>query len=405
MEKKRVFEGVKVVDFTQAATGPLATKYLADNGATVIHIESRVRPDVARVSGPFKDNVSDPDMSAWFPNWSTNKLGITLNMSFPEAKEILWKLIMWGDVLVESFSPGVMGRWGVGYEGVREKRPDIVYVSTCQMGQYGPWSQFRGYGTHGAFFAGFPELIGWPDRLPSWFYVPHNDWVSVRTLAVALIGALAYRRKTGRGQHIDQAQMEAASHLLAPVLMDYAVNCRIQTRDGNRLPGAAPHSAYPCRGHERWVAIAVTTDEEWQAFCKVIGEPSWTKDPKFSTLLARKENEDDLNALVGEWTIDFLAEEVMAKMQAAGVPAGVVQTNEDLFKDPQLRHRGHWVVMEHPRIGPYSFDAAAFKLSKTPMELKTPGPVLGQHNDYVYREILGMCDEQIEDCLVKGVFE
>lgn len=405
MERKWVFEGIKVVDFTQGATGGLATKYLADNGATVVHIESRVRPDVNRVVGPFKDNVPSPDTCALFPSWSTSKLGITLNLNHPEAKDILWKLIMWGDLLVESFSPGVMKNWGFDYENVKKKRPDIIYTSSCQMGQYGPWAHFRGYGTHGAFFAGFPTLLGWPDRPPSWFYVPHNDWISFRTLAVAIIAALAYRRKTGKGQYIDQAQMEAAAHELAPVLMDYTVNGRIQERDGNRYPGAAPHGAYPCRGEDRWVTIAVTTDEEWKAFCKVIGEPAWVRNLKFTTLLARKENEDELNQLVAEWTIHFSSEEVMTWMQTAGVPAGVVENSEDLFNDPQLQYRGHWVTLDHPRIGPHSFDAAAFKLSKTPMQLRWAGPTLGQHNEYVYKEILGMSDEEIANHLIKGVFE
>jgi benzylsuccinate CoA-transferase BbsF subunit len=188
--------------------------------------------------------------------------------------------------------------------------------------------------------------------------------------------------------------------------MDYCVNRRIQTRNGNRVPYAAPHGAYRCKGSERWIVIAVTNDERWEAFKGVLGEPEWSKDPKFSTLITRKENEDELDKLIGEWMEDKVAEDVMESMQQAGIPAGVVWNPVDLLSDPQLKHRGHYVVVEgHPIIGPLTHDASQIHLSKTPPEVgRFYGP-MGHDNEYVYSEVLGMSADEISDCMSEGVFE
>ncbi len=404
MGEELPFEGIKVIDFTTAAIGPLTVKYLADNGATVVHVESRTRPDTARTMGPFKDGITMLDRCGVFVNYNTSKYGITLNMELPKAKEIAWKLIKWCDVLAESFSPGVMNKWGMDYESVRKVNPDIIYFSTCQQGQYGPHANFRGYGPHASAVAGVFHMVGWPDQDAAGVYGAYNDYVAVRFGPAVLMAAIDYRRRTGKGQFIDLSQLECGVTFLAPVIMDYFANGRIQTRNGNRMPNAAPHAAYACEGTERWVAIAVTTDEEWQAFCRVIGEPDWTKDPKFQTLLGRKENEDELDRLVEEWTSTHSAEEVIKLMQKVGVPAGVVQNHQDLFEDPQMKHRDHFTMVNHSVIGPSYVDGSPFKMSKTSPKLR-PAPALGEHLEYVCTEFLEMSEDDIADCMAEGVFE
>ena len=405
MEQKWIFEGIKVLDFTTGAVGPLTTKYLSDHGATVVHIESRLRPDVTRTVGPFKDGMPELDHSAWQPNYHTSKYGLTLNMELPKAREIAWKLIDWCDVIAEGFTPDVMKKWGMDYKSVRKVKPDVIYFSTCQMGQYGPHAGFRGYGGHAAAVGGFVHMLGWPDREPAIPWGAYTDFITPRFGGAALLAALDYRRRTGKGQYIDISQFECGITFLAPVIMDYCVNGRIQTRNGNKVPDAAPHAAYACKGEERWVAIAVTSDAEWQAFCKVIGETAWTKDPRFQTLMGRKENEDELNTLVEAWTRNYPPEEVMSRMQAAGVPAGVIENEEDLWEDPQLKYREHFKILNHVVIGDHHYDGVIFKLSKSPQGPRWAGPALGQHIKKVCTEFLGMTENDISDLMAEGVFE
>jgi benzylsuccinate CoA-transferase BbsF subunit len=238
----------------------------------------------------------------------------------------------------------------------------------------------------------------------------YTDFISPWYLTATVIACLLYRRKTGKGMYLDQAQMEAGPLFLGPLILDYVVNGRITERMGNRDPYMCPHGVYPCYPkkagpfeEDRWVAIAVTNDEEWRAFCKVIGEPEWTKDPKFATFVARKENEDELDGLIGEWTKNYTPERVMEMMQQAGVPAGMVETGEDTFNDPQLKHREHYRFLEHKVIGRMPFNAPAYQLSKTPNYIWKAGPCLGEDNEYVYKEILGFSGDEIADLLIEGV--
>jgi len=217
------------------------------------------------------------------------------------------------------------------------------------------------------------------------------------------MGALLKRRKTGKGMYIEQAQMECGVTFLAPHLLNCAVNGRNMGRRGNRDFYMCPHGVYPCRGGDRWVAIAVQNEEQWQWFCDVIDHPEWTRDPKFATILARKQNEDELDKMIGEWTKAFTPEQVMTMMQESGIPAGVVQTCEELLSDPQMKHRKHHRVLRHPVIGDLSHHAPAYILSETPCDLNRAAPTVGQDNDYVYKEILGLTDDDIADMLAEGV--
>jgi len=402
MHKRKVFEGVKVADFAWVAVGPQVSRELAEHGATVVHIECHRKVDTLRALGPYRDAKSGINRTAFGTMHNTNKYGISLDLTKPKGHEVARKLVKWADVVTESMTPGTMKKLGLDYESCQEIKPDIIYYSTCQTGQYGPWANFGGYGGHASALAGFHPLCGWPDRDPVVLYGAYTDYISPWYLATDLIGALLHRRRTGEGMYLEQSQLEAGVTFLGPALLDYAANGRIASRLGNRDPYAVPHGVYPCRGTGRWVAIAVYTDEEWQAFCRVLGHPDWTRE--FATLLSRKENEDELDTLVAEWTRGYSAEEVMAMMQGVGVAAGISQTAEDLLEhDPQLKHRQHFVQLMHKVIGPHHYRAPTYKLSKTPAELYKAAPCVGEDNEYVYKQIVGLSDDEIAELLMEHV--
>jgi len=278
-------------------------------------------------------------------------------------------------------------------------------LRTSMQGQTGPHSHLAGTGVNLVGITGFAHLCGWPDRDPSQPYGPYTDAVAAHICGALLIAALDYRRRTGKGQLLDISQFEAGVNFIAPAMMDYFINHRVANRMGNYSPCAAPHAAYRCRGQDKWCTIAVFTDAEWHAFCRVIGNPSWTKKARFATFQGRKKHELELDRLVEEWTINYTPEEVMTMMQKEGVPAGIVQTIEDLHNDPHLKHRGHYWTINHREIGQFSCFGQLAKLSKTPALGRMPSPCLGEHTEYVCREILKLSDEEFVQLLSEGVFE
>ncbi len=400
---KQVFEGVKVADFAWVGVGVQPSRELAEHGATVVRVESHKRPDALRVLPPFRDGISGIDRSAFGAAYNTNKLGISLDLNKPKGQEVAKRLIKWADIVTNAFTPGTMEDLGLDYNEARKINPDIIYYSTCQMGQEGPYNTFGGYGMFGVAYGGFSSLLGWPDRGPLPLFNNYSDFIAPWYLTMTLLGALIYKKKTGKGMYLDQAQVEAGTTFLEPLHLDYHVNGRIANRMGNRDPYKAPHSLYPCKGEDRWLAIVVSDDEEWRNLCKIMNNPSWTQDPEFATILVRKENEEKLNNLIGEWTKEYDPHELMAILQDAGVPCGVVQTAEDLFNDPQLKERRHFRFLEHNVIGKHAYNAPAYQLSKTPNDIRKSGPCLGQDNEYVYKEILGYTDDEVGDMLVEGI--
>jgi benzylsuccinate CoA-transferase BbsF subunit len=399
-----LFQEIRVADFTWVITGSLTTRYLADHGAQVIRIESSILPDGLRTSPPFKDNVPGIDRSAYFANYNSNKYSIALDLKNPKGLDIAKKLVAWADVVAENFTPGVMNRLGLGYDVMKSIKPDIILYSTCMQGQTGPHSSHPGFGSSLVGLAGITHLTGWPDRELAEPYGAYTDIIAPRFGAAAIAAALDYRRRTGRGVHLDLSQFEATVTFLGPLLLDYQVNQRIAGRSGNRSPQAAPHGVYRCRGNDRWCTIAIFTEDEWLAFCRVIGQPEWTGYAKFATLFGRKANEDELDRLVEEWTEQRQPEEVMALLQAHGVEAGVVHDTQSVHNDEQLEHRHHFWSLDHPDIGMHRYDGMNFRLSKTPGELKTAAPRLGQHTEWVCTHVLGMSDGDFLELLGEGVF-
>ncbi len=390
---RKPFEGIKVADFTWVWTGPIATKALADYGAEVVKIETSTRAETqgGRAGASFKQ-------------FNTSKLSLTLNLAKPKGVEVARKLVAWADIVAQNMGAGAMDRMGLGYEELKKVKPDIIMLSASLQGQTGPYATQIGYGTLPTYMAGINYITGWPDREASELG-PYTDFIAPPFSVVATLAALDYRRRTGRGQHVDISMLETGIQFMAPLILDYTANQRIAKGMGNRSSNAAPHGAYRCHGEDRWCAIAVFTDEEWGSFRKVIGNPSWTNDPRFATLLDRKENEDELDKLVEEWAINQSAEEVMATMQTNGVAAGVLQNFKDLCHDPQLEHRRYCQSLEHPEeTGRYRPLRPHFLLSKSPCEVRR-SPLLGEHNEYVLKNLLGIPDEDIIDLVAEGAIE
>jgi benzylsuccinate CoA-transferase BbsF subunit len=396
---------VKVVEFAVFAAGPMVGKHLGEHGATVVRIESRSRPDGFRVHyPPYKDNIPGLNRTGTFAIFNDSKLGITLNLKHPEGTAVARRLVAWADVLIENFVPGVMARNGLSYEAAREIKPSLVYLSSCNMGQTGPKASQRGFGSQLTSQSGFTYLTGDPDGEPMLLFGPYIDFVAVGFGLVAVLAALDHRRRTGCGQYIDLSQYEAGLQFMAPALLHYEVNGRVMTRMGNRSWHAAPHGAYPCREEDRWCVIAVCTEEEWRAFCRTTGHPEWAEDARFASLDARKAHEDELDALIRSWTLRWSPREVMETLQAAGVRAGVVHRLSDLFADPQLAHRRVWQELPHPELERFHYMAPPYILSETPAE-QHRSPLLGEHNQRVYHDFLGLSDREIERLIAAGVID
>lgn len=391
----RALEGLKVLDFAWSIAGPLVGRAMADFGATVVRVESSKRPDFGRSFGPFPLGKPETHQGAVFDNYNAGKLGVALDLSRQEARVVAGELAAWADVIVESFSPGQMAKFGLDYQSVRTINPGVIMLSTSLLGQIGPYSKIAGFGSVGAALAGFQVLAGAPNEPPIGCYSAYTDAVAPRFSLVMLLAALDHRSRTGEGMWIDVAQSESAIHFLAPQVAHYADSGEVAQVQGNRDPSFAPHGVFATRGRLRWVAIAVRSDAEWVRFAQLIGQPELSSDPRFSTLEARKSNEDILEDILGQWTRDKLAEEVERLVQAQGIPAHVVAAPADIETDPQLTARGYFVRLPHPERGALVCEAARFSLSDTPAQYSTCAPDIGRHTDRVLREFLGYSTDRI----------
>lgn len=404
-EARMSLEGVRIADFSWYGAGPIAGQILAMHGAEVIRVESEVRPDGLRSAPPLALNKTGLNISGYYNNFNTNKLSLTLNMGHPKARDIALRLIAKCDVAFENYTPATFEKWGLTYEAMRAVKPDIIFVRVPMQGTWGPHRDFAGFGALNTPVAGLSSITGFPHRPPVGIGTNYSDYVvNPGHVAIAILSALHYRNRTGKGQFIEVAQVESTMCVIGTALLEYTVNGRVHERTGNRIPHAAPHSAYPCRGEDRWVAIAVFTDAEWRALCEVMGNPEWCREERFATLLGRKQHEDELDQMIEAWTSEHEAEWVMETLQAAGVPAGVVQSAEDVLdNDPHLKARGYYAYLDHPEAGRTAYDGVVARLSKTPGRAYRPAPCIGEHNEYVLREIIGMEEDEMADLTVEGV--
>ena len=393
-----------MLDFTWIHAGPSATRILSDQGAEVIKVESNNALSV--IGGPASATARGLGQRH---NWNAGKLSISLNMKTTQGIDIAKRLAAVSDVVAENFSGRVMPSWGLDYDSIRTINPSVIMLSMSGFGRTGPWKDRVSYGQTLQAWSGFTQLTGFPDADPSGPASAYSDAVGGMAGAQAVMLALIHRAKTGHGQWLDVSQFESLSSLLETLVLDMSVNGpdAVSERTGNRAAhgGGAPHGAYRCQGDDRWVAISVFTDAEWRAFVDVMGNPDWAADERFASAESRESNADALDALVESWTIQRSAEDVMGLLQASGVAAGVVQTGADLSRDPQLKERGFFRrVPDHQ--GEYrTIESAPYKLSRTPGSVARGAPAFAADMTYVLRELLGMTDEEVEDCAIAGAFD
>jgi crotonobetainyl-CoA:carnitine CoA-transferase CaiB-like acyl-CoA transferase len=358
---------------------------------------------------PFVDDRRGVDFGGGFNNHNTEKHGITLNLRTERGKQLLTQIIEQSDVVAENFAYGVFEKWGFGYEQLREIKPDIIYVSNCGFGHTGPYKKYKTWGPIVQAMSGLTFTSGLPDMDPAGWGYSYMDHTGAYYMAIAIMMALLHKQRSGEGQWIDMACTEAGTTLNGPALLDYTINGRGMRREGspnsnrNSFPGMAPHGIYPCAGNDEWLAISVRDDADWRAFAQVAGT-EWAKAERFSTQEARLAAQDELDGLVATWTVDLQKFETEQKLQAAGVPAAAVQKpRERVDEDPETERLGLWPTVQHSAIGEVRVDGLPAKFSKTPWKIERGAPCLGEHNDEVFSELLGLSQEEINSLREEGV--
>lgn len=386
--------GYRILDLTWVIAGPLTTKILAASGAEVIKVEtSRTRGNASR------------EMYGIFLNNNSDKFSINLNLKHPQGKDIFRKLVAISDVVIDNFSPDVMPNLGFSYKELAAIKPDIITVSMPGLGSSGPWRNFQGPGSLYSAMAGLDEFVGYPHRdlvdPPAWAL--NDAGANPLHTTTAILAALHHRKRTGKGQHIELRQLESTLGFLGVSIMAQAANKDVETRMGSRLSYAAPHGVYRCQGDDRWCAISVLTEQEWRSFCSAVEHPEWAEDPRFSTLIARKCNEDALDTLVQEWTVGRTQNEVLTTLQTHRIPSGSVQNIDDLLhKDPQLAHRGFYHEIEHPDEGTIPHEGLSFRLSTSPVSVDKPAPQLGEHTAYILQNLLDITEAEFDELIIAG---
>jgi crotonobetainyl-CoA:carnitine CoA-transferase CaiB-like acyl-CoA transferase len=411
--------GIRVTDFCWMGVGACATRLLADFGAEVIRIEDRNRLDMPRRLPIYKgeartygeeDANPDPNKGGLFNNYNRNKLGVTINMRTAKGRALTDRLIASSSVVTENFAPGVMERWGLTFERLKELSPDVIFARMSGFGHSGPHAEYRSYGPVVQAVSGISHISGLPGQEPSGWGLSYMDNEAAFFNASALLTAIYNRNITGEGCEVDVSAVEAGINLLGPILLDVSVNGR-STRGaeyptGNRLehPDAAPHGVYPCVGTDRWVAIAVFNDAEWRALVKAMGEPAWAADPRFASQAARFANQEALDTQMAGWTRGQDRHAIMHALQAVGVVAGAVQTTEDTIDhDPQIASRGLFFELDHPVIGEAMFEGTPIKFSRTVQENWRSAPLLGEDNEHVFKNLLGVADDEYDALVEEGV--
>jgi benzylsuccinate CoA-transferase BbsF subunit len=396
-------QGYRVLDFCWVWAGPAMTHLLADLGAEVIKVESRSRLDGTRLGRPIigdlaGDEGQAPELQPLNHGLNRNKLSITVNLSKDEGRELIHRLVPQCDVVTDNFSAGVMERNGLGYESLRALRSDVIALSLSGAGQDGPLSDILTLAPTVSTLAGLSYTIGYPDEDPlGRLMPPYGDTNGSLHGVFAILLALEHRERTGEGQFIDLSQWEAAICGLEEALLDFQLTGRVARAVGNLDARMAPHNNYRCEGDDRWVSIAVGSDDEWRSFCSAIGEPEWCLDPRFADGYRRLAHRRELDELIEAWTQERAPEEVTALLQAAGVAASTVMNIEDQFLDEHFRERQMFVEVEHPIVGLEMVHGVPWQLSATPGSIRTSGPLLGQHNEYVFGELLGLSEAEISE--------
>ena len=387
-------EGYRIIDFGWAAAAPRATCLLADMGAEVIKVETQKRLDPVRF-GP--DNLTrDPEKDPLFHSINRNKLSILLDLTHPQGVELIKKLVKMSDVVVENFSPGVMKRFGLDYDELKGIKPEIIMISFPGVGREGPLADVVTYGPSLAGLAGLDSMVGYEDERVLGMQQAYADINAALHGAFAIQIALYHRETYAEGQHIEIPQIEALLSTMPEPVMTNSITGNIPGTIGNRSNLMAVHNNYPCKGTDKWVSIALLTEEEWKAFCKAIGSPSWTRTDSYADGYRRLVNRKELDRRISEWTMTKTPSEVMEILQKVGVAATPCEDTEDRFLDPHFQERQILIDVEHPSTGVDWVPNVICRLSETPGAIRRPAPRLGEHNDYVFGELLGLTKEEIE---------
>ncbi len=406
-------EGIRVADFSQVWSGPYLTKTLGDWGAQVVKIESLVRYDTERGPTKVKSSKDSGAVVGGYPKaapgsrpynqrgrfveYNRNKLSLVLDLTTTAGVEQAKALVAISDVVVENYSVGVMGRFGLDYANLRKVRPDLVMISMPGFGSTGPEAPYRGYGPTQEALSGLSSITSYPGEAPMETGVFYADPTIGLFGSMAVMTALWYRQRTGKGQHLDLAQREGMIHILPDLVLEYQMTGRIVESLGNRHAYMAPHGCYPCAGQDSWLVISCASDEMWKKLCEAMGREDLACDPRLKTLPGRKQNEDELDKVIADWTRQHDHYEAMHLLQAHGVAAEAVLKGTELFKDPHYAARGYFEMSEVPDAGPYPTHGMSWKLSRTQGKVRLPSPRLGEHNAFVLKDILGVSDERVRE--------
>jgi len=393
---REALNGIRVADFSWVWAGPLGTLLLSFLGAEIIKIESRKRIDQMRQGSiTTGDSFSNFNASPIFNNANLNKKGVTIDLSHPKGVELAKRIVAVSDLTIENMRPGVMDKLGLGYKDLAKVKPDIIMLSSSGFGSSGPYREYAGYAPIFAAFGGLAYLTGYEDGDPNTMSGVMDLRIGTAS-AFALLSALIHRQKTGEGQYIDLSSSECVSALVGSELMQYTMNKTSPFRCGNQDSIMAPHNCYRCKGGDKWVSIAVATDEEWKGMCGVMGNPSWTKEEAFSNVYNRWKNRVQLDKHIAGWTINYTHYEVMTLLQRAGVAAVPSFSAEEILSDPHVKARGMLNEVQHPVLGKKVVINPSWKLSETPARIKKASPLLGEHNEEVFGGLLNMSKEEIK---------
>lgn len=390
-------KGVMVTDFCWVGAGSYTTKILADQGADVIKIESHAKVDGIRLSAPFAGGQAGVNRSGYFADRNSSKRSCAINMKTEEGQRIARRLVERSDVVANNFTPGVMDRFGLGYDDVKAINPRAVYLAMSMQGSQGPERDYLGYGLTISGIVGLHGMTAIPGQQPVGTGTNYPDHVPNPThAAFAVLAALRHARRSGQGQMIDMAQTEATISVLGPAMLEYAVNGQDRPPLGNRHERYAPHGVYPCAGDDRWIAIAVTNDQQFTALVDVLGLAGHGVDAHWDEA-ERQRRQDLIDDVIAATTRDHDHRQLSDRLQAAGIPAGPVQDARDVVDhDPQLAARGHWVRRDHPEMGQTLYNALPYRMELTPTDITVPAPMLGQHTLEVCRDVLGMDVDEIQ---------
>ncbi len=417
----RPLEGVRIADLTWLLAGAGGPRFMAALGAEVIRIEWKGRLDFLRVYAPLApyrlpEHAELDDKSVnragYFNDINPGKRSISLNMAHPKGRELFKRLVGISDLVVESFTAETMHKWELGYDGLKAIKPDIIYVQQPGWGYKGPYVKYASFGPISQGVSGLTAQSGLPEPYPpaGWGF-SYMDWSGAYYCAISMLLALYYKKRTGKGQYIDGSQTEPAIYMTGTAVLDYSANGRHYRRVGNRAPSyrpAAPHGVYRCAGEDRWIAIDVTSHEEWRALARGMGNPGWTENEKFRTVAARMENQDEVDRLIEAWSRNQEPYSVQDRLQKAGVAAGVCQTNEDrVDHDPQLRHLNWLIPLNQNEIGPWPIKNVPFHFTNTQVDqgglVGRASPCYGEDNDYVYGDLLKLTRKERQELQRDGI--